>query len=590
MSSDTAQLVKSKIDIVDFLKQYLELKPAGKNFKAPCPFHKEKTPSFMVSPDRQTWHCFGTCNEGGDIITFLMKYENIEFYDALKILAEKAGVELRTAGDRDFQSSNNLYRVMEAAKEFFKSTLAQEQKIREYLQSRGLQEETVQEFEIGVAPDGSDTLTKQLIKSGFNILDIEKAGLALKTERGTYADRFRARVMFPIHNQVGKVVAFTGRVLPWNDSSNIGKYVNSPETPIFQKSKILYGFHKTKGEIRKEHKAVVVEGQMDLIMAWQDGIRNIVATSGTAMTNDHLILLSRLADELILSFDSDEAGQAAAERAIDLAGAADFSVKLLVIDDEKLKDPADMAKARPGHLKELIAAAMPAMEYYFHKYMKHVPEDMKLKKHQVRLVLGKIRALASPIDREHWLQELSYRAKISEEVLSQEMAALPKVAAAFGEPRASHDGREAAPSAAEKDPAEKRAPENISGRTARLMGIMLYLKKDLKELREHVQYFPEEYAEIYKRFIKATSDQTDDMKELMDAISMKFGFENQKMEAQELEKEIGLLLRQLKVEYYKKKLLIKGELIRELERAGDEQKLQKAMVEYAALSKELQES
>src|SRR3989344_711085 len=239
MASDTAQLIKEKLDIVDFLRNYLELKPAGKNFKARCPFHQEKTPSFMVSPERQTWHCFGTCGEGGDIIKFLMKYENLEFYDALKILAEKAGVELRSNGDRDFQSTNNLYRVMEEAKNFFKENLARADKVREYLKDRGLNQETIEEFEIGVAMDGSDLLTKHLIKKGFNIQDIEKAGLALKTERGTYWDRFRARIMFPIFNHVGKVVAFTGRVLPGNDHTNIGKYVNSPETPIFQKSKVL---------------------------------------------------------------------------------------------------------------------------------------------------------------------------------------------------------------------------------------------------------------------------------------------------------------------------------------------------------------
>lgn len=582
MSSDTAQLIKSKIDIVDFLRQYLELKPAGKNFKAVCPFHKEKTPSFMISPDRQTWHCFGTCAEGGDIITFLMKYENIEFYDALKILAEKAGVELKSAGDRDFQASNNLYRIMEAAKDFFKANLTQEKKIREYLNERGLKDETVKEFEIGVATDGSDDLIKYLIKKGFSIADIERAGLAVKTERN-YLDRFRARVMFPIHNQVGKVVAFTGRVFPWNDNSNVGKYVNSPETPIFQKSKVLYGFDKTKGDIRKEHKAVLVEGQMDLIMAWQDGVKNIVATSGTAMTNDHLILLSRLADELILSFDSDEAGQAAAERAIDLASAADFAVKLLVIDDEKMKDPADVARAKPGHLLELIASAKPAMEYYFHKYMKHVPSDLKLKKQQVRLVLGKIRALASPIDREHWLQQLSYLAKISEEVLVEEMNALPKTAEALASAKA--PAGEAA-----KIPVEKIVQENSlrDKILQRLIGIMLYLKTDLKTLKEYVKYFPEKYADVYKNFIQPESELTDEMKELMGAISMKFGFENQKVENKELEKEVGLLLNRLKKEHLKEKRLALGDEIRELERGGDEKKLQKAMEEYTRISTELQ--
>ena len=428
-----------------------------------------------------------------------------------------------------------------------------------------------------MATDGADTLIRHLIKAGFTSADIFNAGLSVKTESGTYKDRFQARVMFPIHNQVGKVVAFTGRVFPWNDNPNVGKYVNSPETPIFQKSKVLYGFYKTKAEIRREHKAVLVEGQMDLIMAWQDGVKNIVATSGTAMTNDHLILLSRLADELILSFDSDEAGQAAAERAIDLASAADFSVKLLVIDDEKLKDPADVARAKPGHLLELIASAKPAMEYYFHKYMKHIPEDLKLRKQQVRLVLGKIRALASPIDRAHWLQQLSYLAKINEEVLAEEMAALPKVAEAPVAVKASI-------------PVEKilQEPSLRDKILQRLLGIMLYLKTDLKTLKDYVPYFPEKYADVYKKFIQSDSEAGDEIKELMAAISMKFGFENPKVEVKELEKEIGLLLHRLKKEYLKEKLLFKSAEIRDLERGGDENKLQKAMEEYTKISTELQ--
>ena len=170
--SDTPQLIKDRLDIVDFLKQYLELKPSGKNYKANCPFHREKTPSFMVSPERQSWHCFGACNEGGDAISFLMKYENLEFYDALKVLAEKTGVEIQSAGDRDFKSYNALYKVTDAAKEFFKSQLVNSAVAKKYLEERGLKETTIQEFELGVAPDGSDVLTRHLLKQGYAITDI----------------------------------------------------------------------------------------------------------------------------------------------------------------------------------------------------------------------------------------------------------------------------------------------------------------------------------------------------------------------------------------------------------------------------------
>ena len=578
MPSDTAQLVKEKLDIVAFLRNYVELKPAGKYFKAQCPFHKERTASFMVSPERQTWHCFGTCNEGGDIISFLMKYENIEFYDALKILAEKAGIELHAAGDRDYQASQTLYQLMAAAKEFFVAQLKQAPKVKEYLKDRGLTDATIEEFEIGVAPDSSDALIKHLVQKRFTVADIERAGLAFKTDRGTYTDRFRARIMFPIHNQIGKTVAFTGRVLPWNDSGNVGKYVNSPETPIFQKSKVLYGFDKTKGDIREAHRAVVVEGQMDLIMAWQDGIKNIVASSGTALTNDHLVLLSRLADELVLSFDSDAAGQAAAERAIDLANAADLTVKLLLIDDPKLKDPADMARERPGHLAQLVAAAKPAMEYYFHKYMQQTSADRAQKKQQIRLVLGKIRMLASPIERSEWLKELSYITKINEEVLVEEMAGLQAAAPAPAVPAAKKAVAEAAS-------VELNRREKI---IQRLIGILLYLKSDVKALKDYARYVPEKYAAVYKSFEAPDTERSEEIKELMAAISMKFGFENQGTEPADLEKEVALLLRELKREYLKERRAALSDQVVALERGGDEEKLHQAMAEYARISKELQ--
>jgi DNA primase len=576
--SDTTQIIKERLDIVDFLKQYLELKPAGKNFKAVCPFHKEKTPSFMVSPERQTWHCFGTCNEGGDIIKFLMKYENIEFYDALKILAEKSGVDIKSSGNRDFNSHNSLYWVMEAAKDFFSANLWNSSGALNYLRERGLKDETAKEFEVGLAPDGSDVLTRHLLKKGYRIEDIERAGLALKTERGTYWDRFRSRIVFPIYNHFGKAVAFTGRVLPGNESANIGKYVNSPETPIFQKSKILYGLHKSKNSIRESGVAVLVEGQMDLLMMWQDGVKNVVATSGTALTEDHLKVLRRIADELVLSFDADEAGQAAAERAIDLAGANDFSVKLLVIEDEALKDPADMVKSNPGKIAGLIGKAKSAMDYYFHKYFKNSHEDFKDRKKNLRVVLSKIKQLPSPIDRSNWLKELSAISKIEERILAEEMELLKVVNSASVRSDSKLDAR-----------LNQQKPDRRELISERLLGIMLHLRNDLGLLEEHLKYFPENHLHIYKKLAGGTTagDQND-LKELMDAISLKFSFENQDFETDDLKKEMQNLMRALKVEYLKEKRQEISELIKRMEREGDESRLQEALQEFDIISKELQ--
>jgi len=575
MSSDAAQKIKEKLDVVEFLRGYLELKSAGKNFKACCPFHREKTPSFMISPERQTWHCFGSCGEGGDIIKFLMKYENIEFYDALKILADKAGVVLKEFSSRDFKSYNNLYVLMNEAKDFYKSNLFQSRKVLDYVKERGLAEKTVREFELGLAPDGSDILVRHLLDKGYKIEDIEKVGLALKTERGTYWDRFRSRLVFPIFNHVGKTVAFTGRVLPWNNNFNTGKYVNSPETPIFQKSKILYGFHSTKNDIRDAKTAVVVEGQMDFLMIWQDGVRNAVATSGTAMTKDHIVVLHRFADELVLSFDSDEAGQAAAERAIDLANANDATVKLLVIEDSKLKDPADVVKSKPGEIAKMLKNTKSAMDYYFHKYIKDMPSDARIRKNNIRTVLLKIRNFSSAIDRSHWIKHLSSLVEVDETALNEEMAALPSAAVV----KASPFLQEAA--------VEEEGFSRKDLIVQRLLGIFLY-KNNLDGLNGLLKYFPKKYVDIYDGLnVGGKNNIPENLSELVDTINLRFSFENQNLDDDRLNKEIKMLEKEIKVEFYRGKMQEIGEIIKKLEKSGDEENLKKATAEFDAMSKEL---
>lgn len=451
--SDNTQQIKDKLDIADFIRTYVPLSPAGKNLKGNCPFHKEKTPSFVVSPDRQMWHCFG-CNLGGDIFGFLMRFENIEFFEALKILSEKAGVDIGQMSGPDQKALNSLYEINRLAKDFFQQqlTLSSSKGVIEYLTSRGLKPETIAEFEIGFAPDQTETLTRLLLGKGFTIVAIEKAGLSLKTDRGTYRDRFRNRIMFPLINPFGKTIAFTGRIMPGFEADNIGKYVNSPETPIFNKSKLLYGLDKSKNFIRDSRTAILVEGQMDLIMSWQDGVKNLVATSGTALTADHLRNLKRLADSLVLSFDQDAAGKMAAERTIDLANAADLSVKVLSVPaDLGVKDPADIVKATPGMMLKLVADAKPAMEYLIEKYRVSDKTDMLAWKKNVRAVLARAKAISSPIERSSWMKKISDQSGIGQQTLEEEMLNLKDEAPKFSDENAQPGPKPALPQFSRRD-------------------------------------------------------------------------------------------------------------------------------------------
>jgi len=426
MSDNAAQKIKEKLDLVEFLRGYLELRPAGKNFKANCPFHKEKTPSLMVSPERQIWRCFG-CNEGGDIFKFLMKYENLEFYEALKILAEKANIPLSRISPSEQKEFGVLYDINRAAADYYRECLHRAPVAEEYLASRKLSKNSIEEFEIGFAPNDFESLTLHLLQKGFDMADSARAGLVAKTERGKYIDRFRGRIMFPLESAFGKVIGFTGRVLPQFDTGDLGKYINSPETPIFSKSRLLYGLSKSKDSIREEGFILLVEGQMDVIMSHQEGVKNAVGTSGTALTDDQLTILHRYAHKLILNFDNDEAGKRAMERSIDLAHAKDFEVEVLdfsrILEADGLKDPADIVAKKPGILKNILTSSVPAMEYYIARHL-ITGSDIGVKKQGIREILKKIINLPSAIERAHWIKELSFRSGIKEADLLLEVKSL----------------------------------------------------------------------------------------------------------------------------------------------------------------------
>jgi len=291
MSSSPTDQIKERLGIVDVVGAYLTLEKAGNNLKAKCPFHNEKTPSFFVSPSRNTFYCFG-CGEKGDIFTFVERFEGLDFRGALKVLSEKAGVPITFESQTVRDERTRIYDVMKEAVSYFELTLKNEGKVKNYLSERGLTTGTVQRFQLGYAKSEWNALSDQLIKKGYSEKEIEKAGLIKlsdserprdkNTYKERYYDRFRGRIMFPIADASGRVIAFSGRLFPEEDGN--AKYINSPETVLFNKSKVLYGYDKAKHTIRKANFSIVVEGQMDLLMSHQSGFPNTVALSGTALT------------------------------------------------------------------------------------------------------------------------------------------------------------------------------------------------------------------------------------------------------------------------------------------------------------------
>ena len=349
---DNVSKIKDRLDVVDVISGYLKLQKAGMNFKARCPFHNEKTPSFVVSPERQVWHCFG-CSAGGDIFTFIQQIEGVEFPEALRVLAAKAGIELESFNTAAKDDKTRLYEVCESATKFFEKQFHSNtgKLALEYLKNRGVADSTIQEFRLGFAPNDWDSLGTFLRDCGYSENEIVEAGLAIKRTDGSGAyDRFRSRIMFPIFDLNGQVVGFTGRILQlengnWkleNAQAEPAKYINTPQTRIYDKSRILYGLNKAKMDIKQADQCILVEGNMDALMSYQAGVKNVVASSGTALTPNHLSLLHRYTTNLGFCFDTDQAGAMATKRGIGLALGQNFNIKVVEINVIECNDPADL--------------------------------------------------------------------------------------------------------------------------------------------------------------------------------------------------------------------------------------------------------
>jgi len=432
--------VKARLDIADVVGQHVQLQKAGRTLKGLCPFHPEKTPSFIVSPDRQTWHCFGACGTGGDVISFVMKHDGLDFGDALRVLAERTGVKLkeRRVSEEQDRARKRLHDANEAAAEYFTRQLTTDagKAAQAYIERRGIDEATSRAFHLGYSLTGWNDTIDHLRGCGFTDREMVSAGIALQGENGLH-DRFRNRVMFPVWDAKGRMIGFGARAL---EADAVPKYLNTAQTLLFDKGGTLYALNKAGDAIKREGRAVIVEGYMDVIAAHQFGFENVVAQMGTALTERQVRLLQRLAPQIVLALDSDAAGTNAAVRGHDVvrqAGGEESeeapalswrglvghqettSVDLRVVVLPEGKDPDDFIRSDPGGWRALIDDARPVLEFRLEVAAAgHDLTDPRGRSQLVQDYLPLLSAVGDPVIRAHYLQRLSRIAQVSEEELT----------------------------------------------------------------------------------------------------------------------------------------------------------------------------
>lgn len=413
--------VKQRLDIVDVVGQYVQLQKAGRNFRALCPFHSERTPSFFVSPERQSWHCFGACGTGGDIFSFVMKKENLEFPDALRLLAERAGVTLAERRPEEEAERDRLREANDAAAGFYHRTLVSTeagQKARQYLEERGHDLKTIQDFQLGYSPSGWDSLYQHLKERGYGDGELVTAGLAVEGDWGL-RDLFHQRIMFPITDMRGRVVGFGGRSLPVEGQEEAQpKYLNTAQTPIFDKGSLLYALDKAREHIRREGLAVIVEGYTDAIAAHQHGFPNVVASMGTALSERQVRLLKRFSRDVVLALDADTAGQEATLRAVEYQDILGRDIRVIILPESR--DPDQVIRSDPEAWPALLAGAQPLLDYKFEAVSSALDLSQPRQRSQaVEELLPLLAAIGDRIVQAHYLQRLARLAQVSESALHQ---------------------------------------------------------------------------------------------------------------------------------------------------------------------------
>jgi len=600
MISSPVDEIKNKLDIVEVIGGYIRLQKAGRNYRALCPFHSEKNPSFFVSPEKQMWHCF-SCGAGGSIFDFVMQMDGVEFGDALRMLAQRAGVELKKVDPKLKTKRTRLYEICHLANQFFIRQLAASQagkNIQRYLSQRGLKPATIRDWQIGYAPKQWRALIDFLGGRGYPDEEIIKAGLVVERSpdesqeksphfrEGSSYDRFRDRIIFPIFDLNGLVIGFTARENPEQPDSRMGKYINTPNTLIYDKSYVLYGLNKAKLDIRKENLCVLVEGQMDVLMAHQSNFKNVVASSGTALTEKQLRILKRYTENLATAFDMDLAGEVATKRGIDLAIQFGFNTKVINLPGKQ--DPADCLQKDSSLWSEAIGQATGLVEFYLSNALaKYDSQTIEGKKEITKILLPVIKKIPNKIEQDHWLQELAQRLKVQEKSLFEEMAKINTGTVLLNTASSDENAvlRRTVPS-----------PPYLEEYTLGL--ILTNLRKMKKFKREPVYLFTNsELAEIFKN-LKKGKGKINNLKSFRGDLPINlanqldelvFKTEAQKSLLGEFEpvKEIRFCFSQLRKRYWQEKLDQLNLAIREVEGKKDKDSLKKLTEEFNKMTKQI---
>ena len=577
--------VKSRTDIVSIIGERIELKKAGRNFKASCPFHGEKTPSFMVSPELQIFKCFG-CGEAGDVYAFLEKYEGMEFGEALKFLADRAGIKLERTKFGESSEKEKLIEINTQVVHFYNYLLLEHPvgaKALEYLEKqRGLKKETIEEFKLGFSPESSYSLKKFLVdKKKFLPIDIEKAGIGIPRGQDLY-DRFNGRVIFPLFDHRGNPIGFAGRVLPW-DKRETGKYINSPETPLYHKSNVLYGLNLTRGFIKKKKVAIVVEGELDLISSWQAGIKNIVAIKGSALTEEQVKLLSRFAQKFILALDSDMAGDAAARRGIKVA--SDIGVEVKVAKITGFKDPDEAARGNIESYKKDLIAAEGVYDYFIDSVFSRVNSESGAGKSKIsKEIIPILAEIGDKIVQSHYANIIARKLEVPLEAVLEELAKIfdksttgPETPSSFkdtkGQARRELLEERFLTLAFQSDPKILLSKEsaNLIATPLNIRIVEEYAKFDPGKAFNVTEFGAKLPAELFQGFSEMVLSDNQNLLENPD----------------EFNRELDLVRKELKIHTVKEKLKLLASQMRETEENGDKDKLLKAQNEFNKLAKSL---
>ena len=596
MNSPVEQ-IKSRLDVLSVVQSYIKLDRAGANFRASCPFHNEKNPSFFVSPAREIWHCF-SCNKGGDIFSFVMEIEGVEFPEALKILAQRAGVELGRTDPRLKNEKIRLLDLIEEAADFYEKELLKHEDVLDYLEGRGLEDKTIKMFKVGFAsgpPSAGWRNTYDFLRrKGYSDSEIEKAGLVIKSTQPqaashkpqtNYYDRFRNRIMFPVSDGSGRIVGFSGRVFG-PEKEGMGKYINSPQTVLYDKSRVLYGFDKAKFDIRKKNYCVLVEGQMDILMSHQAGVTNAVAVSGTALTSSHINILKRLTSNASLAFDKDEAGFAAAKRGIELLLKNGFEVKIIPISSGK--DPADVIKNDSKEWIECLKNSEHVIDFYLNFLREKFSDGRSFRKEVETHIIPYFVFFQSEIERSFWVSRIAKALNIQEEPVWQEIKKASRDMAVRGGVLAGSK-----PAGTESKSQESRAEilEN------RLIGLIFMLpditgegkknsdsrKEFLKIIKGNIEFFSDQNKNILDKFLGKKAPEEHYYKKL--ALEAETIYSGSSLE--DILKEVNILSADLKQEKIKDRLKTLAGEIRRFEGEGDQKKLTAVAKKFNDLSKQL---